>query len=216
MKNDYAYLDLLEHPLDDQQKKVCCSVKNAVVAAGAGSGKTQVLATRFAWLVMEFDDIRAPAVLTLTFTKKAAAEMYARIYKTLVFFSKNERVPERQRKNAARAVSEFADARIQTLDSYCGAVVRQAANRYGIRPDFTTGSTDSERNIKNLALPFVLKNLSRPGIRRFAEAGKVQEFSDSLVAKIIGEYTSLAAESGRFTRSLETQKSIISDAWKKS
>ncbi|MGI5097489.1 UvrD-helicase domain-containing protein [Treponema socranskii] len=215
MKNDYAYLDLLEHPLDDQQKKVCCSVKNAVVAAGAGSGKTQVLATRFAWLVMEFDDIRAPAVLTLTFTKKAAAEMYARIYKTLVFFSKNERVPERQRKNAARAVSEFADARIQTLDSYCGAVVRQAANRYGIRPDFTTGSTDSERNIKNLALPFVLKNLSRPGIRHFAEAGKVQEFSDSLVAKIIGEYTSLATESGRFMRSLETQKSIISDAWKK-
>ena len=215
MKNDYAYLDLLEYPLDDQQKKVCCSVKNAVVAAGAGSGKTQVLATRFAWLVMEFDDIRAPAVLTLTFTKKAAAEMYARIYKTLVFFSKNEQVPERQRKNAARAVSEFADARIQTLDSYCGAVVRQAANRYGIRPDFTTGSTDSERNIKNLALPFVLKNLSRPGVRRFAEAGKVQEFSDSLVAKIIGEYTSLATESGRFMRSLETQKLIISDAWKK-
>ena len=215
MKNDYAYLDLLEYPLDDQQKKVCCSVKNAVVAAGAGSGKTQVLATRFAWLVMEFDDIRVPAVLTLTFTKKAAAEMYARIYKTLVFFSKNEQVPERQRKNAARAVSEFADARIQTLDSYCGAVVRQAANRYGIRPDFTTGSTDSERNIKNLALPFVLKNLSRPGVRRFAEAGKVQEFSDSLVAKIIGEYTSLATESGRFMRSLETQKLIISDAWKK-
>ena len=59
MKNDYAYLDLLEHPLDDQQKKVCCSVQNAVVAAGAGSGKTQVLATRFAWLVMEFDDIGA-------------------------------------------------------------------------------------------------------------------------------------------------------------
>ena len=215
MKNDYAYLDLLEHPLDDQQKKVCCSVKNAVVAAGAGSGKTQVLATRFAWLVMEFDDIRAPAVLTLTFTKKAAAEMYARIYKTLVFFSKNERVPERQRKNAARAVNEFADARIQTLDSYCGAVVRQAANRYGIRPDFTTGSTDSEQNIKKIALPFVLKNLSHPCIRHFAEAGKVQEFSDSLVAKIIGDYTSLATESGRFTRSLETQKSIISDAWKK-
>ena len=215
MKNDYTYLDLLEHPLDDQQKKVCCSVQNAVVAAGAGSGKTQVLATRFAWLVMEFDDIHAPSILTLTFTKKAAAEMYARIYKTLRFFSKDERVPERQRKNASRAVSEFADVRIQTLDSYCGAVVRQAANRYGIRPDFTTGSDDSERNIKNLALPFVLKNLSRPGIRHFAEAGKVQEFSDSLVAKIIGEYTSLATESGWFTRSLETQKLIISDAWKK-
>ena len=49
---NYEYLDLLARKLDDAQKKVCCRTENTVVAAGAGSGKTQVLATRFAWLVM--------------------------------------------------------------------------------------------------------------------------------------------------------------------
>ena len=45
---NYEYLNLLARKLDDAQKKVCCRTENTVVAAGAGSGKTQVLATRFA------------------------------------------------------------------------------------------------------------------------------------------------------------------------
>ena len=51
-KDEYKYLDLLERKLDQYQKTACCRTENTVVAAGAGSGKTQVLATRFAWLVM--------------------------------------------------------------------------------------------------------------------------------------------------------------------
>ena len=66
-ENNYAYLDLLEKKLDKKQKAVCCRTDNTIVAAGAGSGKTQVLATRFAWLVMS-EHIRAPQILTLTFT----------------------------------------------------------------------------------------------------------------------------------------------------
>lgn len=72
-KTEYAYLDLLEKKLDSKQKAVCCREGNTIVAAGAGSGKTQVLATRFAWLVMSMG-IRAPQILTLTFTKKAAGD----------------------------------------------------------------------------------------------------------------------------------------------
>ena len=71
--NEYKYLDLLEQinkKLDDKQRAVCCRTDNTIVAAGAGSGKTQVLATRFAWLVMS-QNIHAPEILTLTFTKKS-------------------------------------------------------------------------------------------------------------------------------------------------
>ena len=102
--SSYEYLNYLSRPLDSQQLSACCRTDNTVVAAGAGSGKTQVLATRFAWLLMEFDDIRADSVLTLTFTKKAASEMYSRIYETLKFFadSTDILVPDRQRKNAKR------------------------------------------------------------------------------------------------------------------
>ena len=98
--SDYQYLDLLgqiNKKLDSKQRAVCCRTDNTIVAAGAGSGKTQVLATRFAWLVMS-EHIRAPQILTLTFTKKAAGEMYERIYKTLSFFAQNPETPPAEKK----------------------------------------------------------------------------------------------------------------------
>ena len=66
-----SFLKLLEHPLDENQYKALTAVNNTVIAAGAGSGKTQVLATRFAWLVMT-GQAKAEQILTLTFTNKAA------------------------------------------------------------------------------------------------------------------------------------------------
>lgn len=211
---EYEYLNILERKLDDQQKKVCCAEQNTVVAAGAGSGKTQVLATRFAWLVMEHDDIAASSILTLTFTKKAAAEMYSRIYSTLRTFAASDAVPEKQRNNAKRALEDFANVHIQTLDSYCGSVVRQCANRYGIRPDFTTGSADSERIIKDMALAFVLKNMGHAGIRHFTELCEIESFAENVFAKIIISCTSLATRSGYFTTLLEKQKSLVCEGWK--
>lgn len=211
----YPYLQYLDRPLDNQQLKVCCRTENTVVAAGAGSGKTQVLATRFAFLVMEFDDISASSILTLTFTKKAAAEMYSRIYKTLKKFAYDENIeiPERQRKNAIRALNEFSNVHIQTLDSYCGGIVRQAANRYGIRPDFSTGSLDAERNVKNLSLSFILKNKNNPAVLHYAEAGRLQDFAENVFAKIIINYTSLATQENYFENSLKLQCKEIVSAW---
>ena len=100
MSENYDYLDLLERKLDPKQRAVCCRTDNTIVAAGAGSGKTQVLATRFAWLVMSCK-IKASQILTLTFTKKAAGEMYKRIYDTLSFFAANEKTPPEEKKLAA-------------------------------------------------------------------------------------------------------------------
>ena len=104
--NEYAYLDLLPKKLDSKQKAVCFRTGNTIVAAGAGSGKTQVLATRFAWLVMSMG-IPAPKILTLTFTKKAAGEMYERIYKTLSFFAENPETPELEKRRSRIALEDF-------------------------------------------------------------------------------------------------------------
>jgi ATP-dependent helicase/nuclease subunit A len=39
--------------LNEEQKKAAYCTENAIVAAGAGSGKTMVLASRFAWLLTQ-------------------------------------------------------------------------------------------------------------------------------------------------------------------
>jgi ATP-dependent exoDNAse (exonuclease V) beta subunit len=207
-----SYLSLLDRRLDDQQIKVCCSSGNTLVAAGAGSGKTHVLATRFAYLVMT-ENISVDKILTLTFTDKAASEMYERIYNTLTFFAQNEKTPEPERTRAQKAVADFSNAHIQTLDSYCAAIVRQTANRYGIRPDFSIGTSGAGRAIKNLALPFVISHRNDEAVKGIADAGKLQELADLLFADTIEHYTSLADNPTFFTDALVVQKKEIAAAW---
>jgi len=53
------------------------------VVAGAGSGKTFVLAHRFVWLVVRGNVTEADRIMALTFTKNAATEMKMRIKRLL-------------------------------------------------------------------------------------------------------------------------------------
>lgn len=211
-KNEYKYLDLLERKLDQYQKAACCRTENTVVAAGAGSGKTQVLATRFAWLVMS-KGVPASKILTITFTKKATGEMYERIYKTLSFFAENPQTPEKEKQRAREALEDFSNVHIQTFDSFCKGIVEQASSEYGIRPDFSVGEGDSETDIRKQALPFVFENRNSEGIKSFAGAGKYQDFADKILADTIIYNTSIITPQNFFVKKLESQKSEIIKAW---
>ncbi len=213
---EYGYLDLLDRKLDAKQKAACCRTENTIVAAGAGSGKTQVLATRFAWLVMS-EKVSVSKILTLTFTRKAAAEMYERIYKTLSFFAGNEQTPALERERARQAVADFSESHIQTLDSYRSSVVKQAANRYGIRPDFA--SSEESLDLQFLALQFVMQKVGKgdgealKAIRHFAGTGNVQAFAENYLAAIVSKYSSLADPDGHFEAMLKKQRAFVTEQW---
>src|SRR5437868_9691 len=82
--------------------------------AGAGSGKTSVLVERFARAVLE-DGADVTAILTITFTDKAAAEL-------------RERIRARLRElGADEAARETENAFISTIHGFCARLLRASA-----------------------------------------------------------------------------------------
>lgn len=70
--------DLINDLNDAQRFAVCAPLKNQLVLAGAGSGKTRVLVHRIAWM-MAVENIAPYQILAVTFTNKAAREMRERL-----------------------------------------------------------------------------------------------------------------------------------------
>ena len=66
-------------PLNDAQREAVCAPRgHYLVLAGAGSGKTRVLAHRIGWLT-QAEDIPPWAIVAVTFTNRAAGEMRGRV-----------------------------------------------------------------------------------------------------------------------------------------
>jgi ATP-dependent helicase/nuclease subunit A len=92
--------------------------------AAAGSGKTSVLVERFVRSVLA-DGIDVSAILTITFTEKAAAELRDRI---------RVRLQELGAGDAARATE---GAFISTIHGFCARLLRVHALDAGLDPQFT-------------------------------------------------------------------------------
>ena len=73
---DISYL--IEDLNEQQRDAVCADESNALVLAGAGSGKTRVLVHRLAWLI-EVLKVSPNSILAISFTNKAAKEMRSRM-----------------------------------------------------------------------------------------------------------------------------------------
>jgi ATP-dependent helicase/nuclease subunit A len=189
--------------LDSRQRAAVQSETNAVVSAGAGSGKTRVIASRYAWLVME-KGIPVEEIITLTFTNKAVNEMYRRIYGLLAAQKDDPR--------ARAAVDNFNRANILTLDSFCTGIARLAARRYGISPDFVCDPEGVRDLAAESALSFVLDHRDNRGLRALMGDKKIQVLAEELFAESVLSAAPIAAPAD-FTALWEKQRDEILRAW---
>ncbi|MFW6360510.1 MAG: UvrD-helicase domain-containing protein [Spirochaetota bacterium] len=160
--------------LDAYQQKAVYADTNTVVTAGAGSGKTTVLAERFVHLVAS-GRAAVDGILTLTFTRKAAAEMYERIYRQLIQRARDEDEPQRKAL-LERAVRDFDSAHISTLDSFCAQIVRGGSIRFGVAGDFRQDEHSAALMVEESALSFLLSHSDHPALERI-----VQDFGSRAV-----------------------------------
>ncbi|QXG77098.1 ATP-dependent helicase [Modestobacter sp. L9-4] len=99
-----------------------------VVVAGAGSGKTETMAARVAWLVA--NQLVAPeAVLGLTFTRKAASELNARVRLRLGALAEHPDTDPALRERLAVAAPTVA-----TYHGYAASIVAEHGLRIGVEP----------------------------------------------------------------------------------
>ncbi|MCL2006976.1 MAG: UvrD-helicase domain-containing protein [Treponema sp.] len=198
--------------LNEEQRNAAYSIKNAVIAAGAGSGKTMVLASRYVWLITEKKH-SVSEILTLTFTKKAAAEMYRRIHFLLTDIVRKTSEHSKEKKElAAKALEDFAQARIQTLDSYCASIVRQASNRYGISPDFVLEEDRCEKLAIDESLPFLIANRMHPVIKKLYNSKSSTGIAERIFASALFECTYIDKDVDP-KRDFDLQSSIVSGEW---
>lgn len=108
---------------EEQREVVYTDDANLVVVAAAGSGKTRVLTERFIKHVTD-DGLGPDQILTITFTRRAAANMKQRIVNRLKALGRPDMAQ----------VAETGP--IQTIHGFCERVLRENALAAGIDPDF--------------------------------------------------------------------------------
>ena len=116
----------------EEQSKIISIISNplepAVVIAGAGSGKTETMASRVVYLVAN-GFVRPDQILGLTFTRKAAGELNLRIRKRLAQLAKG------MEKSGIERPFSSLDTSVTTYHSYAGRILSEHSIRLGIDAD---------------------------------------------------------------------------------
>ncbi|MER1998977.1 MAG: helicase-exonuclease AddAB subunit AddA, partial [Lysinibacillus sp.] len=143
---------------DDQWKAIYAKGHDILVAAAAGSGKTAVLIERLIQKILAPKDERidVDALLVVTFTNAAAAEMRSRMAAALEKAVENSTDPE-QTQFLRRQLSLIGKAQISTLHSFCLTVCRQYAYMIDLDPGFRIASQDEVALLKDDVLAQVLE-----------------------------------------------------------
>ena len=143
-----------------------------LVSAAAGSGKTKVLIDRVLKRVEQGGNV--DDFLLITFTQAAAAELRGKMIARL-----NELLSQNPNdRHLLKQMNRVYLAKISTVHSFCGSILREYAHLLDIPADFRTAE-DSE---SNLLQDSAMKNMLEQAYRTLQDDEKIMAALDMLGA----------------------------------
>lgn len=123
--------EVLDIPFSPEQRAAITAPREGTysIIAGAGSGKTAVMAARVVWQVGHVG-VDPERVLGLTFTAKAAGELAGRVRASL---------------HAALVLGDTGEPTISTYHAFAGRLIAEHGLRLGLEPDLAV-LTDARRH----------------------------------------------------------------------
>jgi ATP-dependent helicase/nuclease subunit A len=182
---------------------------SAWVSANAGAGKTHVLAQRVIRLLLDGND--PGAILCITFTKAAAANMAKRVYDTLAAWTvlDDDKLDEEIRKASrrtpdaglraaarrlfARALETPGGLKVQTIHAFCTRLLHQfpfeanVAARFAVMDD-----TQQQEMLQRLSLGVLIEAAARPdSTLGRALSTAIAQVADQTFMDVVGEAIAL-------------------------
>ncbi len=115
-------------PSNEQWQAIEAPLEPGLIVAGAGTGKTTVMAARIAWLIMS-GKVSPDRILGLTFTTKATNEFQTRVRKYLPAAIKFAT------ESGHFDSEEIGEPTISTYNSFGSRLLKEHALRLGLEPD---------------------------------------------------------------------------------
>ncbi|MFD6162757.1 UvrD-helicase domain-containing protein [Nocardia sp. NPDC060256] len=126
----------LPPPTDEQAAVIAAPPGPTLVVAGAGAGKTETMAARVVWMVAN-RLVLPDEVLGLTFTRKAAQQLTARIRTRLARLAGAPLLRELDPSGQLRAQLSGAEPEISTYHSYAGRLLTEHGLLLPVEPSAT-------------------------------------------------------------------------------
>ncbi|GEL16978.1 ATP-dependent helicase [Pseudonocardia asaccharolytica] len=123
----------LPPPTPEQAAVIAAPPRPALVVAGAGAGKTETMAARVVWLVAT-GQVLPEQVLGLTFTRKAAQQLGARVRSRLRRLAGSPLLDELDPGGQCKAHLLAGEPMVSTYHAYAGRLVGEHALRLPAEP----------------------------------------------------------------------------------
>jgi ATP-dependent helicase/nuclease subunit A len=218
----------LNYQPTSEQRRAADPRVSVWVAASAGSGKTQVLVDRVIRLLLE--GAAPDAILCLTFTKAAAAEMSNRLFqrlsgwvalddltldatlRTLGVEDLSQAVRSRARRLFAQALETPGGLKIQTIHAFCERLLQAFPVESGLAPGFRVMESQESADLSREALLAQLGSNSdfAEAAWSFLEDGKVLtlESLEKLAKPFLSTSNGMRQRLGDFERLSETERAL--------